>query len=141
MFFSGRLKGGQKKWRLAFLSPPTILKRIFELKNSEFCREIKFLKSLHFYSEKLRILFNASQIKFFDNWKNSQTAPVIHSMLQNTNTTVCGTGFSAGYYFVSGIMAVIIIHQKGISTFSGQSMQSNNITFPTDLKLFSGMRR
>ena len=36
MIFSARLKGGQKKWRLAFLSPPAILKRILNLKTQNF---------------------------------------------------------------------------------------------------------
>ena len=36
MIFSGRLKGGQKKWRLAFLSPPAILKRVLSLKLQNF---------------------------------------------------------------------------------------------------------
>ena len=62
---------------------------------------MKFWKSLHFYSEKLRILFNTSQIKFFCNGKNSQTAPIIHSILQNSNATVSSIIFSTGQDFIS----------------------------------------
>ena len=32
----------KKKWRLEFLSSPAILKRFFEVNNSEFCCEMKF---------------------------------------------------------------------------------------------------
>ena len=36
MIFSARLKGGQKKWRLEFLSSPAILNGILSLKLENF---------------------------------------------------------------------------------------------------------
>ncbi len=42
MIFSARLKGGQKKWRLENFIFPRHSEWHFELKNSEFCCEIKF---------------------------------------------------------------------------------------------------
>ena len=63
----------QKKWRLAFLSSPAILKRIFELKNSEFSCEIKFWKSLHFCSEKLRICYQETK----ENWQKRQKSFIL----------------------------------------------------------------
>jgi hypothetical protein len=40
MIFSGRLKGGQKKWRLAFFIFPLHSEPLFEAETSEFGCEI-----------------------------------------------------------------------------------------------------
>ena len=58
-----------KKWRLEIFIFPRHSETLFELENSEFSCEIKFWKSLHFYSEKLRITSRVSS-RLQPNWDN-----------------------------------------------------------------------
>ena len=83
--FGETWKNGQR-----FFIFPRHSERHFELKNSEFRCEIKFWKSLHLQSEKLRILFNTSQIKFFINWKYPQTVPDL--ITKDGNAVICFSG-------------------------------------------------
>ena len=46
-----------QKWRLEFFIFPRHSESLFELKNTEFSCEKEFRKSLHFPSEKLRMIF------------------------------------------------------------------------------------
>ena len=69
MFFC--LVSRQKKWRLEIFIFPRHSELHFEAKTSEFCCEMKFWKSLHFSSEKLRMYSNGKR-------KLTKTAKIFH---------------------------------------------------------------